>query len=498
MTTATIYQTEFPGRVGAQRPSRVHLVPQVRNHAIQVAALASMLGVELDNWQKWYTKHITGVRADGKWSAYECAMEVPRQNGKTGGIEVLMLYHLFFMPETKKIVYSSHQFKTTKEIFTRIDDMLAAVPALYKLVKVNRGNDNLSIELKNKKSKIHFMARSNKAGRGFAADLLIMDESFALKTSMMAAIMPTMSSRSIAGNPQIIYISSAGFHDSDFQNGIRDRALGENPGNLFYAEWSADEDVDSEDREFWYQTNPALGKRISEEYIWNELQSFRADPEKGEDEWRRERLGIRVRVGAENLFDVRRWDALEDRTQQPTSIMAFAVDVPPSRESASITMTSLLENGDIYMELIDRREGTSWVPERLKQLQQRYEPVAIVCDEYSAAGSLLPDFKKAKIRRIEGISVKEYAQACGDLYDMVHRKDDDEGVNIVHIGQQELHDAIFVAKKSMKGDTAWVLSRKDVSVDISPLVAGVQSMAWLKKKGQRKKTNSGNHMMVLG
>lgn len=498
MTTATTFQTEFPGRIGAQRPRIFHLVPQVHSHVVEVSALAKMLGVELDNWQKWYTKHITGIRPDGKWAAYECAMEVPRQNGKTGGIEILMIYHLLFMPGTKKIVYSSHQFKTTKEIFTRIDDMLAAVPALYNMVKVNRGNDNLSIEMKDRSSKIHFMARSNRAGRGFAADLLIMDEAFALKTSMMAAIMPTMSSRSISGNPQIIYISSAGFHDSDFQNGIRERAMGENPGNLFYAEWSAPEEVDSEDREYWYQVNPALGRRISEEYVWNELQSFRADPNQGEEEWRRERLGIRARVGAENLFDVRRWDELEDTTQEPTSIMSFAVDVPPSRDSASITMTSLLENGDVYMELVDRREGTSWVPERLAQLQTRYNPVAIVCDEYSAAGSLLPDLKKARVRKVQGISVKEYAQACGDLYDMVHRDASDEGVNIVHIGQKELHDAIFVAKKSMKGDTAWVLSRKDVSVDISPLVAGVKSMAWLKKKGQRKKVNSGNHMMILG
>lgn len=495
------FTTEFPGRIGNQRPRLSHLLPQVSNQAHKVAALGMILGMRLDNFQKWYLKHITGIREDGKWAAFECDIEIPRQNGKTGGIEVLMLYHLLFVKTSRKIVYSAHEFKTTLEIFTRIDDMLASVPDLYSLVKVKRGKDDMSIQMLDGSSHIKFMARSRKAGRGMAGDLLVLDEAFAVTSEMIAAIMPTMSSRSMTGNPQIIFMSSAGMHDSHYLNGMRERALGDDPGRIFFAEWSAPDDVDSEDREHWYSCNPALGVRISEEYIYDELRAFRADPERGEEQWRRERLGIRPKLGGSSLFDMKKWLEREDPTAEPSDLMVFSVDVTPSRESASITMTSLLENGDVYMELIDRREGTSWVPERMRALQRSHNPLAIICDDYGASGTLIEPMRKAGVRKIETVNIKDYIKACGDFFDMVHRSDSDSGPVVVHRNQKELHDAIAVAKKSMKGDTAWVLSRKDVTVDISPLVAGVQSLTALQKRGkikQRNQREGSPTMMVFG
>lgn len=484
----TTTQTET--RRGAQRPRLRHLLPQVSNRADEVLALGALLGVSLDPWQRWTLRHITGLRADGKWAALECDLEVPRQNGKTGQIELLIIWHLFFVPESRKIIYSAHEFKTTREIFDRVEDLIAAVPSMRGLVKVNRSSDNLSIRLTNGRSRIQFLSRSRRAARGFSADLLVLDEAFALKTEMMAAVMPTLSARTMTGNPQIIYLSSAGLFDSDFLNGLRDRAIGEDPGRIFFAEWSTPDDVDSEDRDGWCQANPALGIRIEEEYLADELRTFRSDPTLGEIAWRRERLGIREKVGGDVLFDVDAWDALADPDAKATPTVAFAVDVPPSRDAASISMASRLENGDVMIELVDRREGTSWVPERLAQLKARWSPVAVVVDEYSAAGSLLrppaPDSKVRRIGRVATlqIGIREYAEACGEFYDMVTRPVDDEGPTLVHTGQRELHDAIAVAQRRMRGDTAWTLSRKDIMVDISPLVAAVHAIHGLKKKAR--------------
>lgn len=478
--------------VGAQRPRLSHLLPQVSNRAREVLALGALLGVTLDEWQRWTLRHITGTREDGKWAALECDLEVPRQNGKTGQIELLIIWHLFFVPESRKIIYSAHEFKTTREIFDRVEDLISKVPALRSQVKINRSSDNLSIRMLNRSSRIQFLSRSRRAARGFSADLLVLDEAFALKTEMMAAVMPTLSARTMTGNPQLIYLSSAGLLDSDFLNGLRERALGEDPGRLFFAEWSTPDDADSEDPTAWATANPALGIRISAEFVADELRSFRSDPTLGETAWRRERLGIREKVGGETLFDIDAWDALADPTQEPTPIMAFAVDVPPTRDSASITMVSLLENGDVYMELVDRREGTSWVPERITQLAARWNPVAVVCDEYSAAGTLLSPPNAHGIRHIGRvrtmqIQIRDYAAGCGELYDLVTREPDDDGPTLVHIGQRELHDAVAVAKKKMRGETAWTLSRKDVLIDISPLVAGVHALVGLRKRADRRK-----------
>lgn len=494
------FVVQFPGRVGSQRPRLTNTLPQVQNLERQVTALGLMMSVRLDPFQRWYLAQITGIREDGKWSALECCIEIPRQNGKTGGIEILMIYHLIFMPASRRIVYSAHEFKTTFEIFMRIDDLLSTIPALYAQVEIKRGKDNLSITNKTTKQRIVFMARSRKAGRGMVGDIIILDEAFAVTAEMMAAIMPTLSSRSAKGNPQIIFLSSAGTPDAHFLNGLRERALGPDPGRLFFAEWSAPEDVDSDDREYWYLANPALGERITEEYVADELRSFRSDPTTGEDAWRRERLGIRESAGVATLFDIKAWNKAADPAAAPSNILCFSVDVTPDRSSASISLASLLENGDIYVELIDRREGTSWVPARMAELSRKHSPLAVLCDDFGGSGTLIEPMRKAGVRKLETVTIKDYVKACGDFYDMVHRDLNDTGPVIVHIGQKELQDAVAVAKKKMKGETAWVISRKDVMVDISPLVAAIQAIIGIQKYGHRKQETAGktSKMMVFG
>lgn len=497
MTTAS---TEL---VGAQRPRLSHLLPQVSNRAREVLALGVLLGVTLDEWQRWTLRHITGTREDGKWAALECDLEVPRQNGKTGQIELLIIWHLFFVPESRKIIYSAHEFKTTREIFDRVEDLISKVPALRSQVKINRSSDNLSIRRVDKSSRIQFLSRSRRAARGFSADLLVLDEAFALKTEMMAAVMPTLSARTMTGNPQIIYLSSAGLLDSDFLNGLRDRALAEDPGRLFFAEWSTPDDADSEDPTAWATANPALGIRISPEFVADELRTFRSDPTLGETAWRRERLGIREKIGGETLFDVDAWDALADPSVEASDIVAFAVDVPPTRDSASITVVSLLPNEDILMELVDRREGTSWVAERVQQLRTRWRPVAVVVDDYGAAGSLLSPPRQNGVRLLGGVgtmqvNVREVAAACGEFYDMVTRDISDPGPTLVHSGQQELHDAVAVAKRKMLGETAWVITRKDILVDISPLMAGIHALVGLRKKAAARKKTKAPDIITLG
>jgi len=99
----------------------------------------------------------------------------------------------------------------------------------------------------------------------------------------------------------------------------------------------------------------------------------------------------------------------------------------------------------------------------------------MVVDPGGPAGSLLIDLE-AKGVATETCSAREYAQACGQLYDSVA-----EGA-LAHLDQPVLNSAVSSARKRVVGD-AWAWARK-TGGDISPLVAVTLANWGLVKAGQ--------------
>lgn len=477
-------------RVGQQRP-RVEYVPPggVEDLSEDVLALWGVCGLSLDDWQEYIVQRATRLRESGKWAAFEVGLEAPRQNGKTAAVEAIMLAALFLW-DAKEIIYSAHEFKTTVKTFRRLERLIRETPILMEQVsRIRYGNDSKSIELIDG-TILSFVARGSGSGRGFSADLVILDEAYNLSAEMVAATLPAMAARSMAGNPQIWYLSSAGMVGSDVLNGVRRRAYARDERSLLWLEWSAAEGTDPDDVDAWYEANPALGIRISEDYVRSELASFRSDEERGETAWVRERLGIREGLGDENFLDLAGWEANRDPNARPSDVLAFAVDVPPSRDVANICMASLLPNGDVMLELVDRDAGTAWVPARLRELQDRHGPRAIVLDARSAAAALENEIRARGVR-FKWVSSADYAAAAGQLYDMIRpQKEDGKTRDVpraVHIGQEELTAAVAAGKPRYIGDkSAFLWQRANVTADISPLVGVTLALAGLQSARRRQ------------
>lgn len=102
--------------------------------------------------------------------------------------------------------------------------------------------------------------------------------------------------------------------------------------------------------------------------------------------------------------------------------------------------------------------------DRLVRLKRRYRAAVFCCDATGPAGSLLDPLEKAGVKGVKALSTQDHKQACGGFYDdaVDHR--------LRHLGRPELDAAVAGAEKRTVGD-AWLWSRKDSSVDISPLVA---------------------------
>lgn len=198
--------SEAAGRVvGHQRPSHLWVPPYDSSWGPGAVELAARAGLVADPWQELVAEGSMGVRADGKWAAFEVGLLVPRQNGKGGVLEIRELASLFLLPD-KLVIHSAHEFKTSLEAFRRMLRLIEGCPDLDRLVRrVSRSHGEEGIELKDG-SRIQYSTRTAAGGRGLTGDLVVLDEAMKLAQAVMNALMPTL--RAVP-NPQIWYTGSA-------------------------------------------------------------------------------------------------------------------------------------------------------------------------------------------------------------------------------------------------------------------------------------------------
>lgn len=436
---------------GRQEP-RVSSVPPFRTSAgPDVVEYAASVGLVMDPWQALV---LEGALAESGsvWAALEVGLVVGRQNGKGAILEARELGGIFLFGE-RLIVHTAHELKTANEAQLRMDEIIESSPELDRQCMGSiKSNGKEHIRFRNG-ARIKYIARSRGSGRGFTGDCVVFDEAMFLDATAMDSLMPTLSARP---NPQLWYTGSAGFPDSSQMIRVRERALAGGDPSLAYFEWSATEDADLDDREAWEQANPALGIRLSERFMRSERAALT------EVGFARERLGIWDTGRHDAVIPVAVWAECCDTASKPVDPIAFALDVTPDRRFGSICAVGRRDDGRLHGELVDNREGTGWMADRLVELVERWDPCAVALDPAGPVGSLLPDLAERDIE-VMSITGRELAQACGGFYDDVVQD------RWRHSGQVQLASALGAARKRPLGD-AWAWHRKD-QTDISPLVA---------------------------
>lgn len=445
---------------GAQRP-RVELVPTAAYTDLgdDAVALCTAVGLRLDPWQEHVVRGMLGERLDGKFSAPRVGVVVPRQQGKGVILEARALAGMFLLDEPF-MIWTAHELKTAQAAFLRLRSWIDGAPDLAKRVRqYYTGNTENSIVLNDGRT-LRFLARTPGSGRGLTASTLILDEAYALKEQHLGALNPTLAT---AANPQTIYTSSAGMPDSEVLEKLRKQGMDPKSKGLAYFEWSAPDDADPDDMDALIAANPGLGTRLSLEHVATERDSL------DDETFKRERLGIWARIGGESLIPPMAWSACEDPPEGPGDRIVLAVDVPPSRAMATIAAVSSRADGRRHVTIVDRGEGTAWVPARLRELRETWQPAAIIVDEASAAGALIPALRRERVRTTS-MMPRQYMQACAAVYDAII-----QGA-LTHEGQEELDAAVANAQRKDKGDSLWIWNRRSPAADISPLVAA--TLAW--------------------
>ena len=291
-------------------------------------------GYKLDEWQQLVLDSILGTDSAGNYVTTSAGLSVPRQNGKSEILIARCFYGLVINGE--KILYTAHQMRSVKKIFRRLEAMFTDKrhPEIAKEVKkIRYGIGEEAIELNNG-GIIEFSSRSRQAARGFdGLSLIIFDEAQELTDEQVEALMATLSA-STTGTRQLIFAGTPpyiGCTGEVFRR-LREATIaasgrGEEMKNSWH-EWGiATEDLnalDLSDRKLWYDTNPSLGGRLTEEFTAREYETLSIDG------FARERLGfwakpITAESTATMAIDPILWDSCGSDEPKPEGKTAYGV-----------------------------------------------------------------------------------------------------------------------------------------------------------------------------
>lgn len=488
---------------GALRP-RVELIPpSVLTYGPNFGELMARARKSLLPWQQDSVDIIGSIGEDGLWACPEHCEWCSRQNGK-GVIGEARALGGFFLLDEELISWSAHEYKTAMEAFRRVrtlirrlgtsinenlvridEDVVVAENGSPVLVKISNTNGEESFERLDTEQRIKFIARSKGSGRGFTGWCTILDEAFALTAEHEDALAPT---ELAVPNPQTLYLSSPPLtgETGEIMFTLRGRAAaGEE--SLGYRDWGMAGDLDNldgidlDDPLNWAAHNPSLGSpRLT---LTNVAKLRRRMRSRGGRGFARECLGIwpAVNLGG-GAIDMKRWADLLDEDSKRVGDLALGVDIAPDRSSSSIGLYGPRADELGHLQLIDSRDGTAWLVDRIVELRTGLAPIAIGMGRGTYASlktdlenvrvTVSEDLEKPKRGDLVVLGGTEMAAACGQMIDAV--KDGTLRIKPDPDAPERLDDAAAGAQTKQGVDSiAW--ARLKAGTDISPLVAATEA-----------------------
>ena len=402
-------------RFGSQEP-RIRVCPNYDKTELRAVKLLKAGGLLLDPWQSDVLDDWMAMNAGNKWICKTCGGSVPRQNGKTGLMQGraeagMMLYG-------EKVLYTAHLQKTATETFEEMAAFFdsAALKKYVKDIKTAIGREQIIL---NNGGRIKYLARTRNGGRGQHGDLLIFDEAQELDESQQASFIPAISA---SLNPQTIYMGTPPDPSTPGTvfRGIRKKAIDGETKTTSWFEFSVENIGDTSDKDRWYETNPALGRRILLSTIESEFEQM------PKDTFARERLGWWTPVVTNTVdyaLDTESWDSCASDDPKPDGKTAYGVKFSADGSEVCLCGAVIDDEGKARISMIDRKStgvGTQWLAD---WLNQRYNKACCVVIDGRNGVDVLVDkiagtwkYKNSVIRP----STKDVVAAVSTLVDDVN------------------------------------------------------------------------------
>lgn len=443
--------------------------------------IAKALGQPFMPWQQQLADVAGEIDPDtGQLYYGEVDVTVPRQSGKTTTVLSVSVDRCVspWARGRQRVVYTAQSRNDARKKLLEEQAPIIEESMLGKLMRKREQAGSEQLIWANG-SRHSLMATTKKSGHGPTIDLAFLDEFFAqVDGRLEQAVRPSMITRP---SSQLWVLSTAGDEASiplrKKVDAGRERAKSGHHGRICYVEYSAPDEADPHDPATWWACMPALGFTQTVEKIQVELEGM----EGGLDAFCRAYLNQwRDGLAVAQVIPAEDWRSCADAFATIPGRFAWSLDVTPDSSWSSIAVGGRTEDGRPTAHVMAHRPGTSWVVPWIVERWKKWQPLGLVLDPASPAAALLNDLITAKIEPLILPSAREMAQACGALYNAATSQRTEEGLvlppTFKHRDQGPVNAALAGAVKRKLGD-AWAWSRRDSTVDISPLVA-ITLAAW--------------------
>ena len=440
----------------------------------RVVAKCAEMGIVFDSWQHGIGAIALGKRADGKYAATVggVVLSIPRQVGKTFIVGMIVIALCVLFPGFT-VLWTAHRTRTSTMTFKSLQGMVHRKKIWPHVKAIRSTNGEQEIVFTNG-SIIMFGAREQGFGRGFdEVDIEVFDEAQILTEKALEDMVPAANqSRQPSG--ALLFFMGTPPRPSDpgeeFSNRRAKAILGKpegtvaaTTGNMVYVEFSADNDADPDDHEQWSSANPSFPSRTPIESMERMRENLTDD-----DSFKREALGIWDAVSNTRVIDEISWNEQGSAASMPVERLTLAIDVPPGRKSASVSLAGRRADGRWSVELDEERKGVDWVTQWVQDASKKNRLHAVVADEMSGLVEkrrdryyLVGTDILVTLAAAEG---RDMAIACAKFYDGIMDH------SVFHTDQLQVNVALSVAsKRPLAG--AWAWNRKDVTSNISPIVS---------------------------
>jgi len=414
---------------GNQIPTKSVVLKYKQSKGKEAIKLYNSTTRRAQEWQKNLINHIMGTDKKGLWTHTKFGYSVPRRNGKN---EIVAIREMWGLNNGEKILHTAHRTTTSHSAWERLCQLLDEAGIPYNSTK------QFGLEtIRTNNGKISFRTRSSKGGLGEGFDLLVIDEAQEYTDDQESALKYVVSD---SKNPQTIFcgtpptVVSAG---TVFTK-LRTSTLEGKVPNGGWAEWSVDRQTDPEDVSAWYQTNPSLGKILTERKIRDEIGSDEID-------FNIQRLGLWIKYNQKSAISEIEWNRLKEENV-PELVSKLYVGIKYGYDGKNVALAIAAKTSDdrVFVEVVDCRpiqSGDAWIIDFLSKAD--IESVEV--DGASGQNILAQDMKDAKLKSPNLPTVKWVISANAGFEQGLYAG------KICHMGQESLSQVATNCEKRTIG-----------------------------------------------
>jgi len=206
-------------------------------------------------------------------------------------------------------------------------------------------------------------------------------------------------------------------------------------------------------------------------------------------QWAREYLSLWPETFGVRVIPSELWDAagLDKKLAMPTRV-AFGLAIHPGGSVAAIVAAWRNSRGVAYVEVVEHRSGTDWVPKRGQELCQRYRGSTIAYDDIGEGAASAVEMARLRPKpRLRVVTYRQQAAACVQILRDIERG------KLKHFKQVGLNEAAArAAKRQVKGDNGlWLWGITASGGDITTLNAATTALRnWDQNYAGKTTTNA--------